>query len=70
MEEREMTPCIHRWVLGEPRRGTIKGVCRRCGAHRTYPSGLELPAVPPEAEELDVRLPLLVAAASTAEEDA
>ena len=70
MEEQQMPPCTHRWVLGEPRRGTIKGVCRRCGARRTYPSGLELPEAPPEAEEMDVRLPLLVAAASFAEEDA
>lgn len=33
--------CTHRWVLGEPERGGIQGTCRRCGAHRTYPSGLE-----------------------------
>jgi len=33
--------CTHRWVLGEPARGGIQGTCRRCGASRIYPSGLE-----------------------------
>jgi hypothetical protein len=40
MESRTRT-CTHRWVLGEPERGGIQGTCRRCGAQRTYPSGLE-----------------------------
>lgn len=33
--------CTHRWVLGEPARGGIQGGCRRCGASRIFPSGLE-----------------------------
>jgi hypothetical protein len=33
--------CKHRWVLAEPARGGIQGACRRCGASRTFPSGLE-----------------------------
>ena len=52
------TTCIHHWLLGEPLDGGIHGVCRRCGAQRTYPNGLEPlepPApVPPEfAADLD-----------------
>ena len=47
------THCIHRWVLGEPHRGRIRGVCRRCGARRSYPSGLEFQEAVTDYEELD-----------------
>ena len=33
--------CIHRCVLGEPENTGIQAHCRRCGAERTYPSGIE-----------------------------
>ena len=39
--------CIHRWILGEPGDAGIEAHCRRCGAQRTYPSGIE----PPEEEQ-------------------
>ena len=35
--------CIHRWILGEPHLGSVKGQCRRCGARKTYPSFVEVP---------------------------
>lgn len=70
MEEYRSTRCIHRWVLGEPHRGSIKGVCRRCGARRNYPSGLEILEAVPDFEELDASLPMPVLATSSAEEHA
>ena len=70
METHQSTPCVHRWVLGEPRRGSIRGVCRRCGARRTYPSGLEFPEAVPDYQELDASLPLPTPAARPAEERA
>jgi hypothetical protein len=33
--------CRHHWLLSEPRRGVIHGVCKRCRATRDYPAGLE-----------------------------
>ncbi len=41
MEERHSTPCTHHWMLSEPDMGSVEGVCRRCGAQRTYPSSIE-----------------------------
>ena len=58
--------CVHRWVLGAPQRGSVKGTCRRCGAHRAFPAALEVPAPAPEGEEepvLDV--PALASAVSS-----
>ena len=70
MDRHQTTPCIHRWLLGEPHRGTIEGTCRRCGARRTYPSGLEMPEAPLNAEEPDSSLPVLAIASSPTEEEA
>lgn len=47
--------CIHRWVLGEPTMDKVYGTCRRCGAQRTYPSGLEIPEAVTDYEELNPR---------------
>lgn len=44
METHQEARCTHRWLLSEPDACRVRGVCRRCGARRTYPSGLELPA--------------------------
>jgi hypothetical protein len=33
--------CRHHWLLSEPRRGVIHGVCKHCRATRDYPAGLE-----------------------------
>ena len=57
--------CIHRWILSDPSRGSIKGNCRRCGAQRSYPAGIDLPP-PPEEEEEEVELDLPALAASIA----
>ena len=62
------TPCIHRWVLREPRMGTIRGVCRRCGARKTFPSGLEVPEAIPEYAELDRSRPVLLTETAYLEE--
>jgi len=43
--------CVHRWILSEPSKGSISGTCRRCGAHKRYPAGIELPPPPEEDEE-------------------
>ena len=50
--------CIHRWMLGEPNMQTVHGVCRRCGAQRSYPSGLEFTEAVTEFEELDRSRPI------------
>ena len=77
MERGRSAPCVHRWILGEPNRGSIQGICRRCGSHRTYPAGLELPdgapAPTPEEEtdeELVLDIPALAAAVSSLKEHA
>ena len=61
--------CVHRWVLGEPHRGFVKGACRRCGAQRAFPAGLAVPAPAPEGEEEPVLelvdLPALASAVSS-----
>ena len=46
-------PCIHRWVLSEPQLRTVRGVCRRCGASRAFPTALELPGSFGNYAELD-----------------
>lgn len=58
MVQAQTTTCIHRWVLSAPGARTVRGVCRRCGASRVYPSGLELPVSIAPYEELDRSLPL------------
>jgi len=70
MARHERTPCIHRWVLSEPNMATVRGVCRRCGARRTYPSGLELPQATIEYEELAASRLVLTAEAVSPEEHA
>lgn len=59
MEQHQASICTHRWMLGEPQRGRIQGVCRRCGAQRTYPSGLDIPEAVADYEELDLSRPLI-----------
>ncbi len=50
--EQQTSSCTHHWILGAPQFGTVEGACRRCGASRTYPSGLELPEAIPDYDEL------------------
>ena len=50
--------CTHRWILGDPRFGKVEGLCRRCGAQRAFPSGLELLDPTPEVEELTMSEPV------------
>lgn len=50
--ERQTSSCTHHWILGAPHYGTVEGACRRCGASRTYPAGLELPEAVPDYDEL------------------
>jgi hypothetical protein len=33
--------CRHHWLLSEPKRGVIHGVCKHCRATKDYPAGLE-----------------------------
>ena len=69
MAQRRTTPCIHRWFLSEPRLGAVRGICRRCGARRTYPAGLEYyPQAFTEYEELDRSRLLLAKDAASLEE--
>lgn len=58
--------CVHRWMLSEPSKGSIRGSCRRCGAQKSYPAGIELPPPPEEGEEEEEEpeLDLAVLAAS------
>ena len=53
------TSCVHHWILGAPQLTKVYGVCRRCGARKSYPSGLEyLPDASVQYEELDRSHPL------------
>ena len=65
MEQDHDVSCVHRWILSEPSRGSVRGHCRRCGAQRSYPAGIELPPPPEEGEEEEevvLDLPALAAA--------
>jgi hypothetical protein len=70
VKECHPTPCTHHWILSEPDMGSVEGVCRRCGAQRTYPSSLEVPEANPDHAELDAGLPVPAAEASATEEPA
>ena len=69
VEQGQPGGCVHRWVLGEPHLGLVQGACRRCGAQRAFPAGLEVPAPAPEGEEEPVvdlvDLPALASAVSS-----
>jgi hypothetical protein len=67
MVQRQATQCVHRWLLSEPNYGAVRGICRRCGARRTYPSGLETPETLPDYEELTADRPALAAATPSSE---
>ncbi len=64
------TPCVHRWVLSEPHQGVVRGICRRCGARRSYPSGLEFPETLADYEELAASRAVLATATASLEERA
>lgn len=70
MRANRSSPCVHRWVLGEPHNGVIRGVCRRCGARRRYPSGLEFVEAIPDYEELTADRLVLATVSATLEEHA
>jgi hypothetical protein len=55
-------------MLGEPSFHLVRGVCRRCGALKTFPSGLEFVQVHPEFEELAASHPALTAGTAPPEE--
>lgn len=57
------TQCVHRWILGQPELGAVHGVCRRCGARRAYPAGLQLPPPPQEDDEAEEALDMPALAA-------
>ena len=67
VQTHELT-CVHRWILSQPSRGSISGNCRRCGAKKSYPAGIELPPPPQEGEpgEEEVEMDLETLAASIA----
>lgn len=68
MVQRQATQCVHRWLLSEPNYGSVRGICRRCGARRTYPSGLETPETLPDYEELTADRPVVAAATPSPQE--
>ena len=70
MHGRNPAACTHHWVLSEPQPRSIQGVCRRCGAHKRYPSVLELPESFSDAPEVDLNVPALAMAAKATEEEA
>lgn len=41
MVQRSAASCRHHWLLSEPKRGVIHGVCKHCRAIRDYPARLE-----------------------------
>ena len=68
MEQLRTPSCTHRWVLGEPTLESVQGICRRCGARRSYPAGLEYYEAVVDYEELDRgRLRVATDSASPAE---
>lgn len=70
MAEDQESGCIHRWALGEPEATGIQGVCRRCGASRTYPLGpVEVPELPPQDDAETTTHSTLVVEAPALEEN-
>ncbi len=59
MVQPQATKCVHRWLLSEPNYGAVRGICRRCGARRTYRSDLETPETLPDFAELTADRPEL-----------
>ena len=57
MQTTQLTACTHRWFLDEPHWGEVRGVCRRCGATRTYPADLDQPEAVKSYAELDAAPP-------------
>lgn len=57
MARRHVT-CTHRWMLGEPGFRLVRGVCRRCGARKAFPSGLEVLQIRPDYDQLDGSQPV------------
>ena len=41
MVQSSVASCRHHWLLSEPKRGVIRGVCKHCRAVREYPGRLE-----------------------------
>ena len=41
MVQGSVASCRHHWLLSEPKRGVIRGVCKHCRATRDYPAWLE-----------------------------
>lgn len=64
--------CIHRWVLSEATMRNVQATCRRCGAHRTYPSAIELDYYQsvPNYDELDAGVTAVSLPAMPVEEEA
>jgi len=64
--------CVHRWVLSEATMRDVQATCRRCGAHRTYPSAIELDyyQAVPNYDELDDSVVVLTFAPAPVEEEA
>ena len=41
MVQSSAASCRHHWLLSEPKRGVIHGVCKHCRAIKDYPARLE-----------------------------
>ena len=70
MEDQRSTACTHHWILGEAHMASVEGVCRRCGARRTYPSGIELSDTVPQYGEPDPGLATPTRLAASVQEQA
>ena len=68
MARKQATICTHRWMLGDPGFRQVRGVCRRCGARKLFPSGLEIMQVKSEFEELAASHPVFPAGSASPEE--
>jgi hypothetical protein len=55
-------------MLGDPGFRQVRGVCRRCGARRIFPSGIEIMQVRPDFEEMAGTQPPVAALPHPADE--
>ena len=60
MTRRHATVCTHRWILDEPKMRTVQGICRRCGARKRFPNGVDFAGAFGEFHELDRSRPVLL----------
>jgi hypothetical protein len=49
------TTCRHHWILGQPKDGAVRGICRKCSLERAFPAYIDDYGRSDEREEQPAR---------------